>query len=154
MLISKRFVVSIYFINNCNFQNSFLYLRPMANNWKHNRLIRERLSLLVVMLFCVFVSSSEFALDLDVNASGIDIQLDLSENQGDEPSPGEDKTFIHTAIDAVVPFVLVVFDHAYHFIYEIAGAENPKINFYLDVEPSYNHLFEILFEQIISVNAP
>lgn len=127
----------------------------MVKDWKHNRLIRERLTLLVVMLFCVFVSSSQFAIDIGVNSSGVDIQLDLNnQDQEDESSQGEDKTFIHTAIDAVVPFVLVVFDHAYHFIYEIAGAENPKVNFYLDVEPTYNHLFEILFEQIISVNAP
>ncbi|WP_439482965.1 hypothetical protein [Cyclobacterium plantarum] len=126
----------------------------MVNDWKHNKLIRERLTLLVVMLFCVFVSSSQFAVDIDVNSSGVDIQLDLNGAQEEEPSQSEDQTFIHTAIDAVVPFVLVVFDHAYHFIYEIAGAERPKVNFYLDVEPSYNHLFEILFEQIISVNAP
>ncbi|SHM34359.1 hypothetical protein SAMN04488057_101141 [Cyclobacterium lianum] len=124
----------------------------MQRYWRHNRLIRERLTLLVVMLFCVFVSSSQ--LEIDVSPSGVDIELNVNGDQGDEPAQGEEKTYVHTAIDAVVPFVLIVMDQAYHFIYEIAGAENPKVNFYSGLVPSHNHLFEILFEQIISVNAP
>jgi hypothetical protein len=45
-------------------------------------------------------------------------------------------------------------DYAYHFIYEIVIADRPQTNFNLGTDLEYNQLFKILFEQIISVNAP
>lgn len=115
--------------------------------------MRERLTLLIVMLFCVFVSSSEIVVSLDSQDKSLEVKLDLSSTN--DESPAEDnQTFIHSNIDAVVPFVLYAFDFIYHFIYEIIVAALPQTNFLLGTDLEYNQLFKILFEQIISVNAP
>jgi hypothetical protein len=105
------------------------------------------------MLFCVFVASSEIVVSVDYHQTSPDVQLDLSMDQDDDTS-GDNTTFIHPDIDAVVPFVLYAFDFAYHFIYEIISEARPQSNFLIGNDIEYNQLFEILFEQIISVNAP
>jgi len=128
-------------------------LQPMKLNRKNKGLMRERLTLLIVMLFCVFVSSSEIVVSLDSQDKSLEVKLDLSSTN--DESPAEDnQTFIHSNIDAVVPFVLYAFDFIYHFIYEIIVAALPQTNFILGTDLEYNQLFKILFEQIISVNAP
>ncbi|AKP50855.1 hypothetical protein CA2015_1415 [Cyclobacterium amurskyense] len=115
--------------------------------------MRQRLTLLIVMLFCVFVSSSELMLSIDSKENSLAVQLDLSSDNEDGQSD-DTRTFIHTSIDAVVPFVMYALDYAYHFIYEIVIADRPQTNFNLGTDLEYNQLFKILFEQIISVNAP
>ncbi|WP_162342382.1 hypothetical protein [Cyclobacterium salsum] len=125
----------------------------MENNRTNSGIIRERLTLVLVLLFCTFISVSEFTVGLDANSSPIDVRFDLSGDSSEE-QPGEEETFIHTAIDAVVPFALVVIDQAYQLIYEISSEGNPHLAFEACTDPSFNQLFEILFEQIISVNAP
>jgi hypothetical protein len=125
----------------------------MKKSRKNKGLIRERFTLLMVMLFCVFVASSEIVVSVDSNQTSLDVQLDLSMDQEDDTS-GDNTTFIHSDIDAVVPFVLYAFDFAYHFIYEIISEARPQTNFLIGNDIEYNQLFKILFEQIISVNAP
>ncbi|GAB3002672.1 hypothetical protein [uncultured Cyclobacterium sp.] len=125
----------------------------MKLNRKNKGLMRQRLTLLIVMLFCVFVSSSEIVVSLDSQDRALEVKLDL--NSTNDEGPAEDnQTFIHSNIDAVVPFVLYAFDFIYNFIYEIIVAALPQTNFLLGTELEYNQLFKILFEQIISVNAP
>ncbi|WP_162416607.1 hypothetical protein [Cyclobacterium roseum] len=125
----------------------------MENNRTNSGMIRERLTLVLVLLFCTFISVSEFTVGLDADSSPIDVRFDLSGDSSEEGS-GEEETFIHTAIDAVVPFALVVIDQAYQLIYEISGEGNPHLAFEAGIGPTFNQLFEILFEHIISVNAP
>ncbi|WP_157470357.1 hypothetical protein [Cyclobacterium amurskyense] len=125
----------------------------MKLNRKNKGLMRQRLTLLIVMLFCVFVSSSELMLSIDSKENSLAVQLDLSSDNEDGQSD-DTRTFIHTSIDAVVPFVMYALDYAYHFIYEIVIADRPQTNFNLGTDLEYNQLFKILFEQIISVNAP
>ncbi|WP_154856064.1 hypothetical protein [Cyclobacterium xiamenense] len=122
-------------------------------NQTTNGIVRQRLSLLLVLLFCTFVSVSELTVQLDADSSLINLQFDLDDDAA-ENDAGEEKTFIHAAIDAVVPFALVVVDHAYHLIYEVSGGGNLRLGFDAGSGPPFNQLFEILFEQIISVNAP
>ncbi len=128
-------------------------MRPMENNRTNSGMIRERLTLVLVLLFCTFISVPEFSVGLDVDSSHFDVSFDL-DGDGSEEDSGEEKTFIHAAIDAVVPFALVVIDHAYQLIYEISSEGNPHLAFEAGIGPTFNQLFEILFEQIISVNAP
>ena len=128
-------------------------MQPMKLNRKNKGLMRQRLTLLIVMLFCVFVSSSEIVLSLDSKENSLEEQLDLSSDKEDGESD-DTRTFIHSSIDAVVPFVMYALDFAYHFIYEIIVADRPQTNFLLGTDLEYNQLFKILFEQIISVNAP
>ncbi len=128
-------------------------MRPMENNRTNSGILRERLTLMLVLLFCTFISVSEFTVRMDADSSQFDLQFDVS-GDNSEGDSGEEETFIHTAIDAVVPFALVVVDHAYHLIYEVSGIGNPSLAFDAGIGPSFNQLFEILFEQIISVNAP
>lgn len=136
-------------------EKTFLYLQPMKLNRKNKGLMRQRLTLLIVMLFCVFVSSSEIVVSLDSQDRALEVKLDLTSTNANDEGPAEDnQTFIHSNIDAVVPFVLYAFDFIYNFIYEIIVAALPQTNFLLGAELEYNQLFKILFEQIISVNAP
>lgn len=125
----------------------------MVNNRTNSGILRERLTLVLVLLFCTFISVSEFTVQVDADSNQFGVQVDISGDHSEEDtSPKE--TFIHTAIDAVVPFALVMMDHAYHLIYEVSNVGNSHSAFDAGVGPTFNRLFEILFEQIISVNAP
>jgi hypothetical protein len=123
----------------------------MRKNITHTQLLRQRLSLLLVVFFCVLISSSEYLVHL--NAGQGDANY-TEQQQEDESSQDQNETLIHTAVDAVVPFVGVVMDQVFHLMYEIFGGE-PKLA--LETKaffPSSNSYFQILFEQIISANAP
>ncbi len=108
------------------------------------------MSLLLVLFFCVLISGSEYFVQFETSSD----EVVNVEQQEDESSQEKNETLIHTAVDAVVPFVGVVMDQVFHLMYEIFGGEakmglEPKAFF-----PSSNSYFKILFEQIISANAP
>lgn len=121
----------------------------MKGSNTHTNIIRERLTILMVILFCVLVSSSEYIIVNDAAGTVTSEQQDGQQNSKDENS-----TFLHTAVDAVVPFVVIVANHAFHLIYEIVGFEGVALPADTNTSKLTNHFFEILFEQIISVNAP
>ena len=110
---------------------------------QYNRnLWKQRLTLVMAIILCVFVSSLEYL------------------PQGQEPVKSEqssenpDQAFLSVAVDAVVPFALQIGHMAMALIYQI---------FQFDFElPSHqavstsitNQLIEILFERIISTQGP
>ena len=102
----------------------------------------------MVLLFCALVSSSEYILLTDSEATQTEQQ-----NQSSEPTE-EDATFIHTAVDAVVPFVVVVLDQALHLIFEVIGLDRQPTSRYKGFINYPNQFFEVLFEHIVSTNAP
>lgn len=123
----------------------------MNKPYTHKQLIRERLTLLLVVFFCVLISSSEYLVQFEENQGE---QVKTEQHQDDESSEKNGSTFIHTAVDAVVPFVGVVMDQVFHFMYEIFGGEAKLSTDLVSFIPSSNAFFEILFERIISTNAP
>ena len=115
-----------------------------------SRLLHERMTLVLVMFFCVFISSSEFF----VEGNNKQEVAGIEQSSEKEEIPDEQNTFLHTAIDAVVPFVVGTVDQAFHLIYEILGFKVADYFSGFHVDLSYNQYFEVLFEHIISVNAP
>jgi len=104
--------------------------------------LRQKFSVLVAMLFCLFVSGIEY---IPQHQEAIS-----SEQSTDNP----DQTFLTIAVDAVVPFVIHVADTVLYLIYQIFSFE-----FNIPVQqaipaPFSNQLIEILFERIISTNGP
>jgi hypothetical protein len=122
----------------------------MKRNTVNRELIRERLTLFLVILFCILISSSEYVSLAD---TGDPAQTEAQNCDTQDSSEGH-KTFLNTAVDAVVPFVIVAVDHAFHLIYEIIDGDNTVFAFDFNIAVQNNHFFEVLFEQIISVNAP
>ena len=116
------------------------------------QLWRERLAILMVVAFCALVSSTDYLVHT-AQLEGANTQQVLDE--ADDSSRNEkDSTFIHTAVDAVVPFVMVAVDHVLHFIYEITTPQRPATFFSTDFIQLPNSFLEVLFEHIVSANAP
>jgi hypothetical protein len=103
---------------------------------------------LMVLLFCALVSSSEFILCND--------SLESQTEQQDQSSDTSEKntTFFNTAVDAVVPFVVVVLDQALHLIFEVVGLDRQPNSLYTGFINYPNQFLEVLFEHIVSTNAP
>jgi hypothetical protein len=114
----------------------------MKNKTRHSGNFRQRFSLLLAMLFCLFVSSVEH------------IPTHQLSSKTEQSSENSDQTFLNVAVDAVVPFVIHVADTVFYLIYQIFSFEF-KIPNYQAVSAFFpNQLIEILFERIISTKGP
>lgn len=119
-----------------------LYLRRMKNRIIHNSLFQQRFTLLMALLFCLFISSVEYMPQ--------DGEIAKTEHSSENP----DQTFFNVAVDAVVPFVLHVADTVFYLIYQVFSFEF-NLPIHQAVSAFYpNHLIEILFERIISTQGP
>ncbi len=119
----------------------------MNRNLKHRNLFKERLTMILVLFFCVLISGSEYI----IQDSHAEIQKELQNNQ--DEGPVQEETFLSAAVDAVVPFVFAAVDHAFHLIYELEGFRE-LLSSGLAVVKFTSHFSEILLEKIISTNAP
>jgi hypothetical protein len=107
-----------------------------------DRLFQQRFTLLIALLFCLFVSSVEY-----FPHEG---NIAQSERSSDQP----DQTFLNVAVDAVVPFVLHVANTVFYLICQIFSFEL-KLPLQKAVSAFYpNQLVDILFERIISTKGP
>lgn len=114
----------------------------MTTRTPNNSLFQQRFTLLLALLFCLFVSSVEY-----LPHEG---KISKSEHSSEQP----DQTFLNVAVDAVVPFVLHVADTVFYLICQIFSFEF-KLPLQKAVSAFYpNHLVEILFERIISTQGP
>lgn len=120
----------------------------MRGNKAYKAIIKERLTILMVLIFCFLVSSSEYLL----MSPSEDCPTE-QENASTESSD-DDATFLHNAVDAVVPFVVIVLDQALHLIAEIIGFDRQALSAYKGFLSFQNQLFEVLFEHIVATNAP
>lgn len=114
----------------------------MKKSTNNTNLWRQRLTLLLAILFCLFISSAEYY------------------PQGEEPIKTEQKSdapaqaVIKVAVDAVVPFALQVVHTVFYLIYEIFSFEI-KLPSLQAVDASIPISWvEILFERIISTKGP
>ncbi|WP_338220583.1 hypothetical protein [Algoriphagus sp. oki45] len=107
-----------------------------SNLWK------QRLTMLLVLFLCFFVSSVEY---LPSAADQVN-----TEQTAENP----DQTIISVALDAVVPFAVQVADTVLYLIYQIFSFEL-KLPTLQAVSASIpNSLVETLFERIISTKGP
>ena len=114
----------------------------MKNRTITNNTFRQRFSVLMALLFCLFVSSIEYIPQHE--------EVVKSEQSSENP----DQTFLNVAVDVVVPFVLHVADTVLYLIYQIFSFEF-KIPTHQAVSVFFsNQLIEILFERIISTKGP
>ncbi|MFN3998881.1 hypothetical protein [Algoriphagus sp.] len=114
----------------------------MKNRTIHNSLFQQRFTLLMALLFCLFISSVEY------------IPQDGDTHKTEQSTGNQNQSFISVAVDAVVPFVLHVADTVLILIYQIFSFEL-KIPSLQAVSAFYpNQLVEILFERIISTKGP
>lgn len=117
----------------------------MNSTKQKKSLIQQRITLMLAMLLCLFVSSVEYL------PQGVSEQIENSEKSNSE---GQNETFLDVALDAVVPFVVSVSQLVLHFISDIFQFDGfayiPQlISFFYS-----NQLAEILFELIISTKGP
>src|SRR5690554_392402 len=119
----------------------------MNGTQKHRDLFRERLTMILVLFFCVLISSSEYI----IQDSPADIQQEQNSDQDKGAPDGE--TYLSAAVDAVVPFVFAAVDHVFDLIYEI-GEFKATASSGIAVVKYTGQYSEILFEKIISTNAP
>lgn len=114
----------------------------MKTRTPHNSLLQQRFTLLIALLFCLFVSSVEY-LPQECGAAKV-------EQTPDNP----DQTFLNVAVDAVVPFVVHVSQTVLYLISQVFSFEfkTPSIPSVSAFYP--NQLVEILFERIISTKGP
>lgn len=114
----------------------------MKNRIIHNNLFQQRFTLLMALLFCLFISSVEY------------VPQDGDVTKTEQSSENPDQTFISVAVDAVVPFVLHVADTVLYLIYKIFSFELkiPSLQAVSAFIP--NQLVEILFTRIISTKGP
>lgn len=125
-----------------------LYLQLMNKTQKNKALYKERLTIILVVFFCVLISGSEKFIKFD----NTDNPVSLEQKSGDSTS-GE-TSYINVAVDAVVPFATTVAQNVFYLIYEIIGFETEKVIQEETITQYTSHFLEILLTRIISPNAP
>jgi hypothetical protein len=118
----------------------------MKQTKPQNNLIQQRITVLLALLFCLFISSVEYVPSA--------APISKIEKQQQKADSNQNQTFLDVAVDAVVPFAVHVSQSVLYFIYEIVRfkgtitlTESTSI-----FQP--NQLVEILFERIISTKGP
>ncbi len=113
---------------------------------KNSNLLKQRITVLLALLLCMFISSVEYITE-ETHAYPV-------EHHEDADPTDQSQTFLNVAVDAVVPFVVHVSNQVMYLIYEIVPNKGTT---YITESISFlqpNQLVEILFEQIISTQGP
>jgi hypothetical protein len=114
----------------------------MKKSTIHSKRFQERFTLMLALLFCLFISSVEYVPQQGENAK--------TEQNSENP----DQTYLSVAVDAVIPFVVHVADTVFYLIHHVFRFEF-KLPTLQAVSAFYpNQLVEILFERIISTKGP
>lgn len=123
--------------------NYSLYLPRMKKNFStSSNLLKQRLTLLLVLILCFFVSSVEY------------LPTGTDQVQTEQSAENSDQSMISVALDAVVPFAVQVAETVFYLIYQIFSFEL-KLPTLQAVSASIpNSLVETLFERIISTKGP
>jgi len=118
----------------------------MNRTQRHKALYKERMTIILVVFFCMLISGSEKF----ISFSGTDVKIE----QKSSGHASDEQSFVSVAVDAVVPFATTVAQNTFYLIYEILGFETEKFS-NEETAPQYtSHFLEILLTRIISPNAP
>ncbi|MDR7129969.1 hypothetical protein J2X69_002315 [Algoriphagus sp. 4150] len=113
---------------------------------RNSNLFQQRLTVMLALLLCLFISSVEYVPD---NGDAAKV-----EEQDKASSSDKNQTFLDVAVDAVVPFVVNVSQSTLYLIYEIVRFESSTFITECTTAFQPNQLAEILFERIISTKGP
>lgn len=116
---------------------------------ENNTLFKQRITLVMVMFFCMLVSGMEYFPNLSQ-----DDNTEKRDTSSEKDGTQKNQTFLDVAVDAVVPFVTTIGSQVYYIIYEIINFEEPGASLALSQAVIDLEFREILFERIISTNAP
>ncbi|MCE7057772.1 hypothetical protein LZF95_24020 [Algoriphagus sp. AGSA1] len=117
----------------------------MKASKRNNNLFQQRLTVMLALLLCLFISSIEYVPEA---AEGVKVE------KNDQSSSDQDQTFLNVAVDAVVPFVVHVSHSLLYLIHEIVNFEGTALITEVTSVFQPNQLGEILFERIISTKGP
>ncbi|MFD2034127.1 hypothetical protein ACFSKL_04955 [Belliella marina] len=121
----------------------------MRREERNISLLKQRITLLMVMFFCMLISGMEYF----PNQVSEDSKTNR-ETKTEKESPQQNQTFLDVAVDAVVPFVTSLGQQTLYIIYEIINFESVSISKTANQVLLNLEFREILFERIISTNAP
>lgn len=121
----------------------------MNKSQQHINMWKQRVSLILVLAFCMLVTGAEFVQKTDHEANP-----ETKEHSQNQEDNAESQTFLKVAVDAVVPFVTVVAQQIFYLIYENLKIEKINITGTALSLPVHLPYWEILLERIISPNAP
>jgi hypothetical protein len=132
----------------------FYYICHAMKNTKQNSTIwKQRITLMLALLFCMLVSGAEFvAIQNDQQQQTVKSVEKPVADKDDATNPQE--SFVDIAVDAVVPFGTVLSQQVFHLIYETFTFPRPLLKGPSLSFPLSSPYFSILFERIISTNAP
>ncbi|MEB2776521.1 hypothetical protein SYJ56_14455 [Algoriphagus sp. D3-2-R+10] len=118
----------------------------MKTTNRNSNLFQQRLTVMLALLLCLFISSVEYIPE--------SCEVAKVENQEKASSNDQDQTFLNVAVDAVVPFVVNVSHSILYLIHDIVRFEGST--FLTESTSSFqpNQLVQILFERIISTKGP
>lgn len=100
-------------------------------------------------MFCLLISSAEYFPEQQAE----DVKIELEADQNDA-APSDESKLWSLSVNAVVPFLTVLAQQVYLLIFEIFSFENPVPESFITSIPLNHPFWEILFERIISPNAP
>jgi hypothetical protein len=124
-------------------------LPPVKNKRLHISLWKKRVTLALLVLFCALISSAEH-LSKEVHGSNLANQ----EASSTEKNPTEDQTILTIAVNAVVPVANILSPQLFHFIFEIVLPKRTSIGTFPQKVYTNEYFYKVLFERIISTNAP
>jgi hypothetical protein len=118
----------------------------MKSTKRNSNLFQQRLTVMLALLLCLFISSVEY---LPENTEVVKV-----EKQDNTSSNDQNQTFFNVAVDAVVPFLVNVSHNTLYLIYELVRFEGATFITESTSVFHPNQLVEILFERIISTKGP
>tara|TARA_R110002020_G_scaffold254997_1_gene468725 strand:- start:1396 stop:1752 length:357 start_codon:yes stop_codon:yes gene_type:complete len=113
---------------------------------RNSNLFQQRLTVLLALLLCLFISSVEY---LPENSQVVKV-----EKQDNATPNDQNQTFLNVAVDAVVPFVVHVSHSILYLIHNVVRFEGSSFVTESTSVIQPNQLLEILFERIISTKGP
>lgn len=125
----------------------FLYLLPVKRNKVHKALWKQRLTYILVLVFCMLIAGVEYVPQTD--AGKTELKKELSKESG-----SDHEAFFAPAVDAVVPFATVLGQQVFYLIYESISFDKAVAKISTVAVPLALPYWEILLERIISTNAP
>ena len=121
-------------------------MRRMKTTKRNSNLFQQRLTVMLALLLCLFISSVEY---LPENGDSTKI-----ERQDNPTSSDQDQTFLNVAVDAVVPFVVHVSQGILYLIHDVVSIQDSTFLTESTSLVQPNQLVQILFERIISTKGP
>jgi Na+/H+ antiporter NhaC len=121
----------------------------MKNRQQHIALWKARATFAFLVVFCALISSMEFMPKMVHESDWKKI-----ETSTEDTSSNENEALFNISVNAVVPVANVLSPQIFHFIFEIILPEKVSIGTFTQRIYTNEYFYKVLFERIISTNAP